>query len=295
MRFPFTTLTLWAVFFCVGMVNTAFGRSLDDIVDSGSINIAVYDDYPPFSFLDGDEAKGIDVDIAKRIAASLNVDLAITWMTPGETAEDDFRNYLWKGHIIHRHKADLMMRAPYDRSFSQKRDDVGLLVNELVHMFAPYQRESWQIIHNKETLPTVETMGMFQYHTIGAEIDSIPHFYLTSAFAGRLRENTSHYGSNALAFEALQKGEVEAVMGLRSQISFLHQFVDKDKFGLASNAFPLIGKQKWDLGLATHSDYRALAYEISDIITHMVTSNEMQNIFASYHTAYETPPYYLAQ
>ena len=104
--------------------------SFDDIIESNKINIAVYDDYPPYSYIEAGVAKGIDVDIAKEIAVKLNVELVITWMTPGETTEDDFRNFLWKGHIIHKVKADLMMRAPYDRTFSQKRDDIGLLANE---------------------------------------------------------------------------------------------------------------------------------------------------------------------
>lgn len=277
------------------VVSNGVARSLDDIKDSGAIRIAVYNDYAPFSFVDNGVPRGIDVDIANAIAKSLNVKLALIWMTPGETTEDDFRNYLWKGHIIHRIKADVMMRAPYDPSFSQKRDDVGLLVNELVHMFAPYHRESWQILHNTETLPEVETMGMFQYHTIGAEIDSIPHFYLTSAFGGRLRNNTSHYASNGKAIEALEAGKVEAVMGLRSQMSYLSQFVDGNKFQLASNAFPLIGKQKWDIGLAIHTNFRALGYEIGDVITRLVEEGEMAKIFDNYNTTYEKPPYYSAQ
>ncbi|TAP34114.1 transporter substrate-binding domain-containing protein [Alteromonas sp. KUL42] len=278
---------------CAMLTNSkSNARSLDDIVESGTIRIAVYNDYPPFSFLEENEAKGIDIDIANEIARALEVTLELVWMTPGETTEDDFRNYLWKGHIIHRIKADVMMRAPNDRSFSQKRDDVGLLVNELVHMFAPYHRESWQIIHNTKTLPEVETMGMFQYHTIGAEIDSIPHFYLTSAFGGRLREKTSHYATNALAFDAMKIGEIEAVMGLRSQISYLSQFVDSSQFKLAANAFPLIGKQKWDIGLAVHNDYRALSYEVGDVITALVIDGKMQAIFDKYSTVYEMPPYY---
>ena len=289
-RFMFSSLVL----LCCAMLNhsESNARSLDDIVESGTIRIAVYNDYPPFSFLEENEAKGIDIDIAKEIARALEVTLELVWMTPGETTEDDFRNYLWKGHIIHRIKADVMMRAPNDRSFSQKRDDVGLLVNELIHMFAPYHRESWQIIHNTKTLPEVETMGMFQYHTIGAEIDSIPHFYLTSAFGGRLREKTSHYATNALAFDAMETGEIEAVMGLRSQISYLSQFVDSSQFKLAANAFPLIGKQKWDIGLAVHNDYRALSYEVGDVITTLVVGGKMQAIFDKYSTVYEMPPYY---
>ena len=291
-RFMLSSLAL--LLLCCAMLTNSKSnaRSLDDIVESGTIRIAVYNDYPPFSFLEENEAKGIDIDIANEIARALEVTLELVWMTPGETTEDDFRNYLWKGHIIHRIKADVMMRAPNDRSFSQKRDDVGLLVNELVHMFAPYHRESWQIIHNTKTLPEVETMGMFQYHTIGAEIDSIPHFYLTSAFGGRLREKTSHYATNALAFDAMKIGEIEAVMGLRSQISYLSQFVDSSQFRLAANAFPLIGKQKWDIGLAVHNDYRALSYEVGDVITALVIDGKMQAIFDKYSTVYEMPPYY---
>ena len=266
--------------------------SFDDIIESNKINIAVYDDYPPYSYIEAGVAKGIDVDIAKEIAVKLNVELVITWMTPGETTEDDFRNFLWKGHIIHKVKADLMMRAPYDRTFSQKRDDIGLLANELVHMFAPYQQESWQIIHNTERLPEVETMAMFQYHSIGAEIDSIPHFYLTSAFGGRLRKNTSQYASNELAIDAMKQGEIDAVMGLRTQISYLAQFIDNKKFKLADNAFPLIGKQKWDLGIAVHNDYRTLAYEVGDVITEMVQSWKIAHIFSQYHATYEMPAYY---
>ena len=69
--------------------------SFDDIIESNKINIAVYDDYPPYSYIEAGVAKGIDVDIAKEIAVKLNVELVITWMTPGETTEDDFRNFLW--------------------------------------------------------------------------------------------------------------------------------------------------------------------------------------------------------
>lgn len=265
---------------------------MDDIRDSKEIVIAVYNNFPPFSQKVDGEAVGIDIDIAKQIASSLGVKLSLLWMTPGETTEDDFRNYLWKGHIIHKVKADVMMRSPYDREFALKRDDVGLLVNELVHMFAPYHTESWQIIHSKLRLPNVPTMSMFQYHPIGAEIDSIPHFYLMSAFSGAFRENTTHYTTNKDAIDAMKEGEIDAVMGLRSQISWLHSSLDSKKYQLATNAFPLIGKQKWDMGLAVHNEYRALSYAIEDVVTQMVVSNEMKQLFDKHNVFYEKPAYY---
>ena len=62
---------------------SAFGeaRSLDDIKDSGLIRIAVYTDYPPFSFIENDNPTGIDIDIAREIASALGVELELIWMT----------------------------------------------------------------------------------------------------------------------------------------------------------------------------------------------------------------------
>lgn len=267
-------------------------RSLDDILESQYIVIAVYDDYAPFSERKGDNSFGIDIDIAKKIADDLGVALRLKWMTAGETTDDDLRNHIWKGHYLDRTVADVMLRVPYDRAYSQKRDDVGLLAHELVHMFGPYHTESWQIVFNQKQLPDVPTMALFQYHKIGAEIDSIPHFYLTSAFRGGLREQTRQYDNLILAIDGMQKTEVDAVMGLRSQISHLHSKLDPQQYRLAENAFPLIGKQKWDIGMAVKTDYRALGYAVGDVISAMVRNGEMQKVFAKYSAIYEKPTYY---
>lgn len=267
-------------------------RSLDDILESQFIVIAVYNDYLPFSKNIDGQATGIDVDIAKHIAKELGVELRLKWMNADETTEDDLRNHIWKGHYLERTVADVMLRVPYDRAYSQKRDDVGLLVHELVHMFGPYHTETWKIVFNSKRLEDVPTMAVFQYHNIGAEIDSIPHFYLMSAFRGGMREKTKQYDSLALAVSGMQQEEVDAVMGLRSEISFLHHKLDQTQFKLAENAFPLLGKQKWDIGMAVKSDYRALGYAVEDVVSAMVLSGKMADIFAQYNVIYEQPTYY---
>lgn len=91
---------------------------------------------------------------------------------------------------------------------------------------------------------------------------------------------------------AMQDAKVDAVMGLRSQISHLFASLPKDEYKLSSNAFPLIGKQKWDIGMAVHNNFRALAYATGDVITELIMSGEMQKIFAKHHTIYEMPAYY---
>jgi len=267
--------------------------SLEDIIEAKEIVIAVYRDYAPFSAQVDGVAVGIDIDIARHIAKTLQVELRLKWITAGETTGDDLRNSIWKGHFLDKTKADVMMRVPYDKVYSQKRDDVGLLVHELVHMFAPYHTETWKIVFNKQKIEEVSTMAVFQYHPVGVEVDSIPQFYLISAFRGSMSKNTHQFPTIVAAVGGMQAGEVDAVMGLRSQITALHHTLNQVQYQLAENAFPLIGKQKWDIGLAVHNDYRALAYELGDIITAMIKDQTMADIFKTHHSTYEQPAYYM--
>jgi len=282
----FTFSCYWI--FCV----TAFSRSYDDIIESDEIVIAVYSDFQPFSYIDNGKEKGVDVDLAHNIAKKLGVKLRLRWMTADENADDDLRNNLWKGHFLNRTVADLMLRVPYDRDYSLLRDDIGELVHQHVHMFAPYHTESWQIIFNSKKIDSVETMAVFQYHDIGVEVDSIPQFYLTSAFQGRMRERAKQYPSLSEAISAMTESKVDAVMGLTSQISHYQGELSKTNYPLAKNAFPMIGRQQWDIGMAVKADYRQLAYAVADIVESMDKKGDIERIFAKYNAIYKTPDLY---
>jgi len=271
---------------------TTFSRSYDDIIESKTISIAVYRDFVPFSYQENGESKGIDVEVAKHIAEQLGVELKLRWMSAGENVEGDLRNNLWKGDLINRTVADLMLRTPYDKDYSMLRDDVGLLVHEQVHMFAPYHTESWQIVFNGKKIDSVPTMAIFQYHDIGVEVDSIPQFYLLSAFNGRMRNRAKHFSSLPLALAAMQASKVDAVMGLRSQITHYQHQLDANTYQLATNAFPMIGQQQWDLGMAVKNDYRQLSYAVADIVEAMIKKGLMQKIFTQYHAHYQAPSLY---
>ena len=113
------------------------------------------------------------------------------WVTPDETLDDDLRNFIWKGHYLRRDVlADVMLRVPYDREFSYKRNELGELINELVVMFGPYQRERWQTAYDDRRIEDVPSVAVFQYHPIGVEVDSVPSFYLSSVFEGRLAKTS---------------------------------------------------------------------------------------------------------
>jgi len=286
----YLSLILWLS--CWLISTATFARSYDDIIDSNEIIIAVYQDFVPFSYEEHGEAKGIDIEVARYIAKQLGVKLRLRWMTADENVEDDLRNNLWKGHFLKRSVADLMLRVPYDRDYSLMRDDIGELVHQQVHMFAPYHTESWQILFNNKKIEDVPTMAIFQYHDIGVEVDSIPQFYLTSAFGGRMRNNAKHFPSLPLAIQAMTEEHLDAVMGLRSQISHYHGKLNSENYNLATNAFPMIGRQQWDIGMAVKSDYRQLGYSIADIIQAMITENIMADIFAKYQVFFQQPDFY---
>lgn len=274
--------------FCV----TAFSRSYDDIIQSDEIVIAVYSDFRPFSFVDNGEEKGIDVDLAHIIAKKLGVKLRLRWITADENVDGDLRNHLWKGHYLNRTVADLMLRVPYDKDYSLLRDDIGELVHQHVHMFAPFHTESWKVVYNSKKIESVETMAVFQYHDIGVEVDSIPQFYLTSAFRGRMRDRAKHFPSISEAIKAMTESKVDAVMGLSSQISHFQGELSKKDYPLAKNAFPTIGRQQWDIGMAVKADYRQLGYAVADIVESIIKTGEIKEIFTKYDAIYKLPDLY---
>ncbi|GAA0785349.1 substrate-binding periplasmic protein [Marinobacterium sediminicola] len=279
----------------------AFARLYDDVMASGYIRIGVYKDFPPYSFVKDGNPSGVDVEIARRIAEAFDLDLQLHWITPDENLEDDLRNNVWKGHYLDKdeenplamkHLADVMLRVPYDKAYAYKQDSLGYLINEQVVMKAPYQQESWQVAYDSNRLNAVRTVAVFQYEPIGVEVDSVPAFYFTSAMGGRMRNMTRHYPTPGLAFEAMQKGEVAAVMAMQSEIDWLLKQAGDPQYRLAENGFPTMGKQTWDIGIAIRQSDRQLGYAVEEVLDGMIRSGDMAELFASYGLRYTKPEFY---
>ncbi|WP_027856593.1 substrate-binding periplasmic protein [Marinobacterium jannaschii] len=290
---------------CLAFAGQAEARYYDDVISSGYIRIGVYRDFPPYSFVENGTPTGVDIEIGRRIAKALEVDFRVHWITPDENLDDDLRNNVWKGHYLDKNDAqplapkqlaDVMMRVPYDREYSFRRDEAtGEMVNEQVVMFGPYQREGWRIAFDTEKLEEVSTVAVFQYHPIGVEIDSLPAFYLTSAFQGRMRNNTHHFPTLHKAFAQMQQGKVDAVMGMRSEVDWQMHKVGDTRYRIGENGFPMIGRQKWDLGMAIKHSYRQLGYAVEEVVDGMIRSGEMEQLFGRYGLTYELPGLYQTQ
>ena len=270
------------------LLNRPAERTYDIILDSGYLKVGVYEDFPPYSYeLDGDP-RGIDIELGRRIAEEMGVEFKVHWIIPDENLGDDLRNNVWKGHYLAKQRlADVMLRVPYDM-----QDSTGEYINEQVVLFGPYQQETWQIAYNPEELDSVETVAVFQYNRIGVEIDTLPDFYLTSAFGGRMREQVRHYTNVADAFKAMRNGEVSAVMGMRSEIDHELARPENDGFKAAGNGFPGIGKQVWDVGMAIKHTHRQLGYALEAIVDRLVKTGQMNELMARNNIQYSVPGYY---
>jgi ABC-type amino acid transport substrate-binding protein len=172
------------------------------------------------------------------------------------------------------------------------QDSTGAVINEQVVMFGPYQRESWQVAYDNTKVQNVSTIAVFQYHPIGVEIDSLPAFYLTSAFGGRMREKTHHFPNATAAFEGMKAGQVDAVMGMRAEVDWLISQNDSKRYLLGVNGYPTMGKQKWDIGMAIKHTYRQLGYAIEEQVDRMVRSGELEDIYQQHGLRYEMPALY---
>ena len=282
------TMCLLAVF---AVVNTAQARKYDDVIQSKYIEFAVYRDFPPYSFLEDGKPAGIDVDIGMRIAADMGVEARWLWLTADENLDDDLRNAVWKGSVVDRKVADVMLRVPYDREYAYAQDGYGLPRNDMVVMSSPYHKESWKLVRDINKTRKVRNLAIFQYQPIGVEIDSLPDFFLVGTLQGRLRENVHHYPTVFAAISDLKAGKLSAVAGMRSQLEWglpnRTENLDIDDDGLES-----LGRKSWDIGIAIKDSYRQLGYAVDGVIVTMVQNGDMEKIFSSYGVSYEKPAMY---
>ncbi|MGV8862817.1 MAG: substrate-binding periplasmic protein [Pseudomonas sp.] len=288
----FFALLLSGLLLCCQTVQAQI-RSYDTMIESGVLKVAVYEDFAPYSFKDHDQPRGVDVDLAAALAKALGVRMELLWAPPGEKLDDDLRDSIWRGSALRNQQlADVMMRVPYDRDYSLKRDDQGELANGHVVMFGPYQTECWQVAYDRRRMDAVPSVAVFQEHPIGVEVDSIPSFYLTSVFNGMLSAKTHHYPSLQQAFVAMKGAEVDAVMGMRGEIDWqVHQANDKN-LALAENAYPNMGRQRWEIGMAVHESNHQMAYAIEEALEALIHDGSVQKIYASYGLRYDIPEMY---
>jgi polar amino acid transport system substrate-binding protein len=281
----FLKLSLITIFLSINL----FARSIDDIKKSGEITIAVYEDFPPYSFMENGVAKGIDIELGTMIAKSLNVKPVWSFTGFDENLSADLRNNVWRGNVVHKNKSDVMLRIPYDYDYLRITDkSTGQLETDMVSIKGPYQSEKWIIATNKAVIPQINTLGIFAYQTVGVEIDLLPDLHLSGFARGILTKNIKHYNKFTDAINDLKSGKIDAVAGLKSQIEYLLDYKNNtDKYYLTENIPQM--KSQWDLATAVSSNYRDLSYHIDNVIDKAYKDGEIKKIFDDFGVTYIPP------
>jgi hypothetical protein len=172
---------------------------LEKIRARGTLSVAVYDDFPPYSGKQG----GIDHDVAEAIAKKLGLKLSLLPFPAGEDIGDDLRNMVWKGHYLGFGPADVMLHVPVDRSVMQK--------NDKVEIFAPYYRDTVQLVRNRKAIPDLNGIESLEGKKLGAEKVSISAMVLLGEAS--LRDNVTIFASG---IEALK--DLISVTGLSAHV-----------------------------------------------------------------------------
>jgi hypothetical protein len=113
---------------------------LKELRENGSIRIAVYRDFFPFSDQMGGRIQGIDLKVGQAVAEKLGLAVDVMELTADESVSDDLRNAVWKGHYLGGGTADVMMHVPVDHSLAEENNQVRIL--------APYYREELAIAYD---------------------------------------------------------------------------------------------------------------------------------------------------
>jgi ABC-type amino acid transport substrate-binding protein len=178
------------------------GQSPDELRARGRLRVGLYEDFAPFSAAGSEGPVGIDIDVARLIAARLGLELEPVLVAAGETVEDDLRNHVWRGTVVDHATVNLLLHVPYARELQIR--------NELAVLVRPYFTESLALARDPERLPDEDAL---EGQLIGVELDS-----LASVRLGRLREQLVHYRRPEEGLAALRTGVIAAFAGLSSQI-----------------------------------------------------------------------------
>lgn len=263
------------------LAQTAIASStLEEIQQKGTLTVALYKDYPPYSYLEKGRMHGIDVAIANALAQQLEVNLSIMPLTASDEAmEDDLRNAIWKGHYLGGGTADVMLHVPVDEGFAKANDRVAI--------FAPYFQEHYYLAHNRSLIASLDNLANIAQIQLGVELESFPDQYFTRALGGRLVNSLVHYRYIEQLCQGLLEAEVPAIAATRAQLE--HCIGERSEFAIV--AIPAQGVRlfSWPVGLAVKAGNEALQNRLAEAMAALQKNGTLAELFAQHGLTY-TPP-----
>lgn len=262
------------------VAQTVTARPLDEVMAAKSLRVVVYRDNPPFSYMEGDEAKGIDVDVGRAIARQMGIDAEIIARAPAEDVDDDLRFNVWKGPYSEGGVGDVMLHVPVDRELMSR--------NPLAGISNAYFKETVALAVDPQRIKTAESFDIFMEHRIGVQYGTVADYFLLRYRDGKLINNISHYTKLEKGVAQFLSKDTAAILGVRSDIEgMLHKqggtatFLDPPMPGLV--------RRSWLIGTAVKENSRDLGYAIGSALETLRSTGEMERIFRAHGVTYARP------
>ncbi len=261
-----------------GSLLPARAAAQPELQQAGALRIAVYADFAPWSA----RGKGIDIALGKALAERLGLRAEFVEFAADEDMNDDLRNMVWRGHYLGTRPADVMLHVPVDVHLARRNDKVTI--------FGPYHLETMALARDSARVPAVASatdLELFTRERIGAEVDTHASDFLLHVLGGRLRDQVVHFRSTELALQALQRGEIAAVLGTRTQLEA--GLGGAPGYALDSLTMPELRLRGWPLGMAVKVEHTELAAALSGALAELQRSGELERIFAQHGVSHRVP------
>lgn len=239
----------------------------------GVLRVAVYENFPPFSWKENNNPRGIDVEIARAIAHRLGMDMSLQWVVPDETVDDDLRGAVWKGQAYTGKKGDVMLHVPYDKRLEAR--------NDLVVLYSPYYTEEVGFLMDTDIRANLRDLNDIKDLKIVVDLDTTPDFIVSSPSVGIPSANVSRFFGAKKAMRALKEGKANVMMGQRGEMLGLRKILGMSAKRYRYITFPLprIPITSWRIGLAVRVNRRELGEAIAAEVAAMIESGEMREIY----------------
>jgi ABC-type amino acid transport substrate-binding protein len=278
-----------AVAALIATASFSHARPLDDVVKSGFIDIAVYADFAPYSWTVADgKPAGIDVDIAIELAKSIGVEPRFMVRIAGENLDADLRSNIWRGDIVDKKMADVMMHVPQDKGLIAAVPGELEPRNDLVFFCCGYHLEKFAVVADPEIIKA-NTFAPFVRRKIAVEVDTVPDFFLSAAFGGQLMNSIVRTRTFDGAMKAFDDGEVTAVMATQAQTEWIVKNT-KRQTKLLHPPTPGIVREDWPVGIAVRTDSRDLGYQFGLELEKLAATGRLKDIMAAYGVTYVPVP-----
>lgn len=258
----------------LGLPRTARATPLARVRELGVLKVGIYHEMPPFH-VDG---KGIDVELARALAAALEVKLALLPFHADDNMNDDLRNMVWKGHYLGYGPADVLLHVPVDKPLMD--------ANPQVSVFAPYYRERVMIARRLERLPQLDTFSQLGDAPVAVPGQSLAGWLLIGADGGAYKNQLNTQAKDgAEAAQALLRGEVAAAAGAASELESVLR--GDARFAITPLPSPRISRSGWGVGMAVKRDATELAQALQAAVNELITSGRMREMFARGNVAWQ--------